>query len=209
LPFAPKLNLKLAGAMKRTGTPRLTATLTGRPGDANIGTATVTMPRSIFLDNAHINGPCTRVQFAANACPASSVLGTARAITPILAAPLEGPVYLMSGFGHSLPDLVVALKGQLNFNLDGRISSVHQRLRTTFEGVPDVPVTKFTMKLVGGKRGLLENSENLCATRPKAQVGFRAQNGKRLKRAIKLRLPCKSKSRRQTRHKRLAARTVG
>ena len=43
------------------------------------------------LDNAHIQGPCTRVQFAANACPAGSVIGTAKAETPLLDKPSKAP----------------------------------------------------------------------------------------------------------------------
>ena len=39
---------------------------------------------------------CTRVQFAADECPKKSVYGHARAFTPLLGKPLEGPVYLRS-----------------------------------------------------------------------------------------------------------------
>jgi hypothetical protein len=34
------------------------------------------------------------------------------------------------------------------------------------------------MNLFGGKRGLLENSENLCTTRPRAEIRLKAQNGR-------------------------------
>jgi len=194
LPFEPKLALKLSGATKRAGNPALQAVLTARAGDANIGTATVTMPHSLFLDQSHVGSPCTRVQFAANACPRSSVLGTAKAESPLLEKPLEGPVYLMSGFGHKLPDLIAALKGQIDINLDGRIDSVHQRLRARFQTVPDVPVSLFAMKLAGGKKGLLINSENLCRITPKAEVKFGGQNGRSVKSATVLQRPCGKKA---------------
>jgi hypothetical protein len=196
LPFAPKLGLKLTGATKRTGNPALQAVLTAQPGDANIATTTVTMPHALFLDNSHVGNPCTRVQFAANACPASSVLGTAEAETPLLDKPLAGPVYLMSGYGHKLPDLIAALKGQIDVNLDGRIDAVHQRLRTRFQSIPDVPVTRFTLKLAGGKKGLLVNSENLCTAKPTAAVKFGGQNGRGAQSATPLQLPCGKKARR-------------
>ena len=198
LPFAPKLGLKLSGATKRTGNPALQAVLTARPGDANIATTTVTMPQALFLDQSHVGGPCTRVQFAANACPPSSVLGTAKAESPLLEKPLEGPVYLMSGFGHKLPDLIAALKGQIDINLDGRIDTVHQRLRARFQTVPDVPVSRFTLKLSGGKKGLLINSENLCRITPKAEVKFGGQNGMSVKSATVLQRSCGKKA---ARHK--------
>jgi hypothetical protein len=43
------------------------------------------------------------------ACPAGSIYGKARATSPLLDAPLEGPVYLRSS-NHPLPDLVPALQ---------------------------------------------------------------------------------------------------
>jgi hypothetical protein len=67
----------------------------------------VVLPRSEFIDNAHITAPCTRVQFNVHACPAKSILGTATAYTPLLEAPLTGPVYFRSNGGErELPDLV-------------------------------------------------------------------------------------------------------
>ena len=128
------------------------------PGGANIASAQVALPPTEILDNAHIKSPCTRVQFAAGNCPPGSVLGSARAITPLLDQPLEGPVYLMTGFGHKLPDLVADLGGQIHVILHGKVDSTKAGgLRTTFEAVPDAPVSKFVLKLAGAKKGLLQN----------------------------------------------------
>ena len=57
----------------------------------------------------------------------------------------------------------------------GRESS---RVRTRFQSVPDAPVSKFVLQLKGGKRGLIENSKNLCQTKPVATVQMEGQNGK-------------------------------
>ena len=127
LPFGPKLGLRLSGSTTRSGNPALQATVSAREGEANISSAVVTLPHTEFLDNAHIKSPCTRVQFAANACPASTVIGQASAVTPLLAHPLEGPVYLRSS-SHKLPDVVATLHGQIDIELDGRITSTHGRL---------------------------------------------------------------------------------
>ncbi len=177
LPFKPKLTLSLKGQMKRTGFPALRAVLTMKPGSANIASAQVTLPHSAFLGQSHIKNICTRVQFASNACPPGSVLGHARAITPLLDHPLEGPVYLRSS-SHKLPDLVADLNGQIQIVLDGRVDAVNGRLRNTFEVVPDAPVTKFTLSLAGGKKSLIENSEDLCAKPHRALAVFTGQNGK-------------------------------
>ncbi len=184
LGFAPKLGLKLKGGTKRNAHPALTATVTypNSGPDANIAFTSVTLPQSAFIDNAHLSNPCTRVVFAEGAtpgerCPPSSEIGFARAETPLLDKPLEGPVYLRSS-SHTLPDIVAALGGQIFVELDGRISSVHQRLRTTFETVPDAPISKFTLSLDGGKKGLLVNSENLCKKRQVASSLMTGQNGR-------------------------------
>ena len=85
-------------------------------------------------------------------------------MTPLLEKPLEGPVYLRSAPENKsgLPDIVADLKGQIEIALNGKVDTVHGGLRTTFETVPDAPVTKFSLSLNGGTKGLLENSENLC-----------------------------------------------
>ncbi len=193
LKFRPKLNLRLFGATKRAKHPRLRAVLKARGGDANIGRASVALPHALFLDQASLGKICTRVQFAAGACPKKSIYGRARAFTPLLGQPLEGPVYLRSS-NNPLPDLVAHLEGQVDIDLVGRIDSFKGGIRTTFDRVPDVPVSKFVMKLRGGKRGLLVASRDLCAKPVKAIVRFKAQNGKKVGKRPKLKTPCGKKS---------------
>jgi hypothetical protein len=190
LGFAPKLYMRVFGGTKRGKSPKLRATLIARKGDANIGRSAVTLPHPMFLRQSSLAKVCTRVQFAAHECPASSIYGYATAETPLLDAPLKGPVYLRSS-ENLLPDLVAALRGQVEIDLDGRIDQVKGRMRTTFDVVPDVPVSKFTLTVRGGKRGLLENSTNLCARKYKVIAKFTGQNGKKANQKPKLRTPCK------------------
>ena len=202
LGFAPKLALKLKGGTTRSAHPALTATVTYPKGAyANIGFASVALPKSEFLAQNHIKTVCTRVQFAANACPAGSIYGHAKATTPLLDKPLEGPVYLRSS-SHKLPDLVAALKGQIEVDLVGRIDSFHRGIRNTFEAVPDVPVSEFTLSLEGGRKGLLENSENLCRRPQHATAEFTGQNGKVLNIKPLVKNGCKKKSKKHARHDR-------
>lgn len=177
LPFKPRLHMRLFGKTNRGAHPRFRAVLKARPGDANIGRAVVALPRSEFLDQSHIRTVCTRVQFAADNCPEGSVYGHARAISPLLDRPLEGPVYLRSS-NNTLPDLVVALRGQVDIDLVGRVDSIRGGIRTSFEALPDAPVTKFTITMQGGRKGLLVNSRNLCRAPSFADVKLDGQNGK-------------------------------
>jgi hypothetical protein len=191
LAFKPSLKLFLSGQTKRTGNPALKAVLTQPKGsNANLAGTAVILPRGMLIDNAHINSPCTRVQFNSSAvpgeaCPPKSVLGTAKVWTPLLAESEEGKVYFRSNGGErELPDLVVALRGKIPVQLVGFIDSVGRkgaevrRVRTRFQSVPDAPVSRFELKLYGGKRGLLENSHNLCTSKDLAKFQLTGQNGK-------------------------------
>jgi hypothetical protein len=196
LPFKPRLKLSLKGGTKRGQNPAFTARLNMNGiGEAGIGRAQVTLPHSEFLDQGHIRTICTRVQFKAGAgngaeCPAGSIYGKARATTPILSEPLVGPVILRSS-ENPLPDLVAALSNsQVDFNLVGRIDSVKGQIRNTFETAPDAPVSTFVLEMQGGKKGLLENSTNLCKGAHKALADFSGQNGKRHKFSPKLEAKC-------------------
>jgi hypothetical protein len=177
LAFKPKLALRFFGKTRRAAHPKLRATLTMPEGGANIEKAVVKMPKTELLDNAHIRTICTRVQYAAKACPEASIYGYAKAWTPLLDQPLEGPVYLRSS-DHELPDLVASLDGAIHIDLPGRIDSVNARIRNTFWAVPDAPLSKFVLTMQGGKKGLLVNGTELCQAKPRAAVQFDGQNGK-------------------------------
>ncbi|MBS1882066.1 MAG: hypothetical protein JSS97_03825 [Actinobacteria bacterium] len=181
LKFEPKLKLQLKGATKRAGHPALKAVVTyPKEGEyANIASAQVGLPHALFLDQGNLNKVCKQAELKAATCPKSSVYGHAKAWTPLLAKPLEGPVYLGVGYGYKLPALVADLNGQVRFLLVGKVDTTKQHgLRNTFEVVPDAPISRFVLEMKGGgKYGLLENSENLCAKTQRANARLVAQNG--------------------------------
>jgi hypothetical protein len=182
LKFAPKLGLSLKGGTKRGRFPALRAVVTYPQGSgyANTASAQVTLPHSEFVENAHFKTICTRVQFAANACPAGSIYGRAKAYTPLLDKPIEGPVYLRSSSPpYKLPDLAISLKGQVDVDLVAHVDTGQNKgLRTTFASAPDAPVSKVIIEMQGGKKGLLVNSENLCRKEQRALADLTGQNGK-------------------------------
>ncbi len=182
LKFRPKLSLKLFGGTKRSDHPRLRAVVDYPKGAyANIARASVALPHSAFLEQSHIRTICTRVQFAADACPKGSIYGHARATSPLVDFTAEGPVYLRSS-SNPLPDIVMALHGPpsqpLEVDAVGRIDSVRGGIRVTLDTVPDVPVSKFILNMRGGKKGLLVNSRDICKHTNRATVELEAQNGK-------------------------------
>jgi hypothetical protein len=180
LGFKPSLSLNLKGGTKRGGHPGLLANYTPRKGDANVKGLVVRLPRSAFLDQAHIRTICTRVQFAAKACPPAAQYGSIKAWTPLLDTPLEGPVWLRSS-SHKLPDLVFDLHGLVDIEVATRIDSAKGGIRASLENLPDAPLSKVVLKMQGGKKGLIINSRNLCGATSKANAEYTGQNGKESK----------------------------
>jgi hypothetical protein len=200
LGFKPKLFTKLIGGRKkmlRSQHPAFRAVLVARGGDANISRSSVILPHSQFLDQGHIGTICTRPQLASQTCPSRSVYGYASAKSPLLDDELKGPVYLVSS-DHELPDLLVDLRGQVNIRLRGVISSKKARLKTVFSGVPDVPVSRFVLNMMGGRKGLLVNSRDLCLKPNFSFLNFKAQNGKKL---VEKKLPLRTPGCRHARKK--------
>ena len=181
LPYKPKLTAKLFGKTHRGAHPRLESVFTAKAGEANTSKISLTLPKSEFIDQAHFRTICTRVQFAANQCPAGSIYGHVRAFSPLLDYPLEGPVYLRSS-SHQLPDVVLALRGPayqpIEIEAAGRVDSVKGGLRVRFQSVPDAPLRKAVVKMAGAKKGLFQNSTNICRGTHRATLALDAQSGK-------------------------------
>jgi len=182
LGFKPRLSLRLRGKTERTGFPALHAVYAPRPGDANLKDLTLRLPRSEFIEQGHFRTICTRVQFASGAgngagCPEGSVYGHIRAYTPLLDKPLEGPVYLRSS-SHNLPDVVLALRGQVDAEVAVRIDSLKGGLQARIEDAPDVPISRAILTMRGGQKGLFVNSRDICAHTYRARLGLEAHNGR-------------------------------
>lgn len=194
LKFKPSLSLRLKGPTRRAGHPALTAVLTypSRGKYANIARAQVGLPAAEFLDQGSLSQVCTQGQLNSRTCPRTSIYGHATAWSPLLDKPLEGPVYLGVGYGHKLPDLVADLDGQIRVLLHARIDTTKKHgLRSTFEVVPDAPISRFVLKMRGGKKkGLLENSENICQRTQRANARFVAQNNRVATLRPRLQLDC-------------------
>ena len=192
LRFKPSISLSLIGPTHRAAHPALHAIVRYPSGGgyANVSRAAVQLPHSEFLENAHLRHICTRVQFAGPGCPKGSIYGYARVLSPLLESPLTGPVYLRAS-GRQLPDLVADLSGQIRVQLVGRIDSAHKGIRTTFSGVPDAPISRFDLSLLGGRKGLLVNSADVCVGVHRARVSFGAQNGRSITAKPALKAACK------------------
>jgi hypothetical protein len=131
-------------------------------------------------------GLCSDAQFAARACPAPSLAGSARVITPVLPFQLSGPVYVVQEIGSVLPKLYVVLQGRgIEVVLRAR-NSFLKAVKTVnnFDGLPDVPQSYFELKIRGGPGGILNNFYDACGianSHRQFDYTFTGQNGKTVK----------------------------
>jgi hypothetical protein len=206
LAFDPALAMRLGTAkgtfvaaktpseMVDGGHPGLSARLAMNAGRANNAKAAITLPEALALDPDNANGLCEPVDAARDTCPAASIVGSARAVTPLLKGTVDGPVYFVRGERidpksgrviKTLPKLFVPLTSSENplVKIDLRANSQvdgDDRLVTTFENLPDVPLSSFDLSITGGKHGILVVSgTNACATAQYADDVFTGQSGKR------------------------------
>lgn len=196
LPYKPRISARLFGPTHRGAHPRFRAVLRAKPGEANTAALALTLPRSEFIDQAHFRTICTRVQFAAEQCPAGSVYGRVKAKSPLVDYTLEGPVYLRSS-SHKLPDAVAVLHGPpsqpIEIDAVARVDSLKGRLRSRVEVVPDAPIEKVVITLQGAAKGLFQNSTNICKGTHRMSASFTGQNAKTHDIRPKLAAQCKGK----------------
>ncbi|MFY9488793.1 MAG: hypothetical protein WAP35_08900 [Solirubrobacterales bacterium] len=149
---------------KRDVSPDFDFTITNAgvqgPGQASTTPKKVvtTVPASINVDVLQLGRICTNEQFAADACPASTRIGTVAIETPLIRAGLSGDVYLVTTTNGILPDLGMHIRGEVRFTQRGVNKYVGVRgnqIQTTFDNIPQVGFSKLNVHLFGGPDGLL------------------------------------------------------
>jgi hypothetical protein len=194
LKFQPNFKVSTTGKTTRINGASLTAKIvypTGNLGfnqassQSNINSVKVDLPKQLPSRLTTLQKACPAATFQANpaSCPAASVVGHAKAVTPVLPVPLEGPAYFVSHAGEEFPSLIVVLQGYgVTVELVGStfINSKTNITSSTFKQVPDVPIGSFELVLPQGKYSALAANGNLCKSKLKMPTAFIAQNGARL-----------------------------
>ena len=203
LDFKPKMSVKQLGKLKdtkRSRNPKLRFELRTRPGDANLKSLAVTLPKAFAIDQRHLGNICSKAQLEKESCAGRQAIGTVETRTPLLDAPLAGPAYAVSGFGK-LPRLAFILDGQVRLIPQAESASVNNgHLRTVVPVIPDAPIGYFRLDLYGGKRGYLVNTRDLCASGTNISVDYVSQNGKTLSQTVKTKTACGSSKAQGKRH---------
>jgi hypothetical protein len=156
--FAPKFSVSTTGQASKANGASLTAKLTypyAGAGAVNLTKVKVELPKQLPSRLTTLQKACTSSQFDANpaGCPAASIIGHAKVMTPLLPVPLTGPAYFVSHGGEAFPSLVIVLQGYgITVELVGTtFISKSGITSTTFKTVPDVPFSTFELTLPQGQ----------------------------------------------------------
>jgi hypothetical protein len=196
LPFSPTFAVSSEARTSKSSGASLDVKISYRPGQANIRSVAVTLPKQLPARLTTIQQACLAAMFGANPalCPAGSLIGIVKAVTPVLGVPLTGPAYLVSHGGAAFPDVVAILQGDnVRLDLTGSINIAKNGVTSsTFASVPDAPISSFEFNLPEGPHSALatdlpaKDKGSLCGTTLLMPTTLTAQNGLQVKQSTKI-----------------------
>jgi hypothetical protein len=192
LGFKPQFKVSTSGKTSKANGASLDAKVIYPTGAkyANIAKVKVDLPKQLPSRLTTLQKACLAAVFNANPanCPAASVVGIAKANTPILPVPLSGPLYFVSNGGEAFPNLEVVLQGYgVRVDLVGDTFISKQGITSsTFKQVPDVPINSFELYLPEGPHSALAANGNLCKSKLAMPTAFTAQNGAEIHESTKI-----------------------
>ncbi len=218
LPFSPKFTVSTAASTSKKNGASLDVKVLYKPGQANIRSVAVQLPKQLPARLTTIQQACLAATFAANpaTCPAGSLIGIAKASTPVLPVALEGPAYLVSHGGAAFPEVVVILQGDgVRIDLTGSINIKGSITSSTFANVPDAPITSFDFKLPESLHSALTVNlpatagGSLCTSKLVMPTTLTGQNGIKVKQSTKIAVNgCPKVKKKKKKAKRAAARAL-
>jgi hypothetical protein len=189
LAFKPKLTASTNGQFagnqiknKQDGASLVT-TITQAPGQANIKSVLVQLPKLLPSRLTTLQKACLAKTFEENPfnCPKESMVGTAAAATPVLPNVMKGPAILVSHAGEEFPSLELVLEADnVRVIVEGKTHIAKKITTTDFQSAPDVPVSSITVNLPVGAFSALaleQLNTNVCTASLVMPTTITAQNG--------------------------------
>jgi hypothetical protein len=171
LPFAPQVT----GSAKvgTFGDVEITTNITQAAGEAALKRSELTLPKEVAPRFAALSRICTLSDPAA--CPSSGTVGSATVESPLLGAALNGRVVLRKG--SPIPGIALVFPAPFPFTFEGSVALTSLGLKATFDGLPDVPISKLQVKFSGGPNSLF-TAGGLCFSPGSVRGSFTGHNGK-------------------------------
>ncbi len=194
LPFKPKFTASTQARTSRANGARLDVKITSGLGQANVGKVRVVLAKQLPARLTTLQKACTDAVFNVNpaSCPTASVVGAATAVTPLLAHSLTGPAYLVS-HGAAFPDLVLVLQDEgIVMYLDGNMDIKQGLTSSTFNSIPDMPISMFEIVFPEGPHSILavdipaEAKGSMCRQSLTMPTTLTGQNGARVAQTTKI-----------------------
>jgi hypothetical protein len=195
LPFKPVFTASTQAYTSKGHGASLTVKITKKPGEANLHKADIQLPIALPARLTTLQKACTEAQFNADPadCPAGSVIGTARLITPVLSVPVTGPAILVSHGGAAFPDVEFVLQGEgVTVIVDGATDIKRGITYSKFETAPDQPFSSFETRFPEGPYSVLATNiparakGSLCSQDLTMPTSLTGQNGAVLTQTTKI-----------------------
>ena len=186
LAFKPQLHASSGAKTSKAGGASIKVTVTQPAGEADIRELQLQLPSRLVARGSTLQKACLAASFESGpppgSCQSTARVGTVTVKTPVLPAPLTGTAWLVSHGNAQFPDLDLVLKGDnLEVVLVGHTHIARSSVTTsTFESLPDVPITSVSVDLPTGPNSALAPNGRLCGTRLLAPTTIIAQNGAKL-----------------------------
>jgi hypothetical protein len=181
LAFKPSFKAGTSAKTSKLNGASLRVTVGQGAHEANMRSVFAQLPKLLSSRLTTLQKACPEATFAANpsSCrPLGSEVGTASAVTPVLAGKLTGPAFLVSHGGQAFPDLDLVLEGDgVKVILTGNTDIKNGITSSAFSTIPDVPVSSFELNLPTGPHSALTAIGNLCLKPLLMPTTITAQNG--------------------------------
>ena len=192
LPFKPSVSVSTGGRPTKAGGASLDVKVTQTAGQANIREMQLQLPKQLPSRLTTLQKACVAASFEAalppGSCSTVARVGSVAVTTPVLPGVLRGPAYLISHGGESFPDLDLVLQGDgVEVVLVGHTHISRTGITTsTFESLPDVPISSVEVDLPVGPYSALATDGRLCHAGLAAPTTIIAQNGAKVTQDTKI-----------------------
>jgi hypothetical protein len=189
LPFTPSLSASSGAKTSKLGGASLVVKVAQAAHQANIRELQLQLPKQLVARFSTIQKACPAATFEAGpppgGCAKSSIVGSATVSTPVLPDPLKGEAYFVSHAAESFPDIELVLHGDgVTVVLVGHTHIANSSITTsTFESLPDVPISSVVVSLPVGPDSALAANGPLCRAKLLAPTTIVAQSGAKITRA--------------------------